>query len=139
MSKPGEKTNSKRREPPPEKLGSAFTDILAQATRKTRGVVGAVFLDDEGEPIDEYGLGSDLDLQITGAHMGLILEKLAKRLSRGSFGRLAYFTLECEQRQLLAHRVADTYVVVFVVEPQVPLDKAIVQLLHTANALERAI
>lgn len=123
-----------------EKAQSAFTDILAEATRRTRGILGAVFLDDEGEPIDEFGLGkSDLDLQITGAHIGLILKKTETRLAHRKLGKIISLAITCQNKQLLAHRVADEYVVVFVVQPSLNIERALGQLTTTAAALAAAM
>jgi predicted regulator of Ras-like GTPase activity (Roadblock/LC7/MglB family) len=66
------------------KLPTAFTEVLRGAVARVPGARGAIFLDVEGEAVDEFTESSRTGIQLVGAHLGVVLmlarERLASRV-----------------------------------------------------------
>jgi len=56
----------------------SFRKPLEQIVEKASGAVGAVFVDDDGETIDQYTNGSTYEISLAGAHQGLIFQLMEK-------------------------------------------------------------
>ena len=57
-----------------------FKAILKGIVDRVKGAQGAILLDWEGEAVDHYSVISDYDIKFIGAHMGILLYNLNKRL-----------------------------------------------------------
>ncbi len=57
-----------------------FKSILKRLVENVDGAQGAILLDWEGEAVDQYAVISDYDIKFLGAHMGIILYSLTRRL-----------------------------------------------------------
>jgi predicted regulator of Ras-like GTPase activity (Roadblock/LC7/MglB family) len=67
---------------------SAFGDILRELVERVPGAVGAVFADWDGEPVDQFAHVPPLDIQLVGAHWGVVWSQAAQRLGRHGIGAI---------------------------------------------------
>ncbi len=91
---------------------SAFGDILEAMVRRVPGAVGAVFADWEGEPVDQFAHIEPLEIQLVGAHWGVVWSQAAARLARHRLGAVEELLIEGERAIVLVRSVTDRYFVV---------------------------
>lgn len=113
---------------------SAFGDILKALVDAVPGAYGAVFSDWEGEPVDQFGHVEPIDIQIAGAHWGVILSATSERLERAC-GHVEELTIEGERQVVLIRRVTDRYHVVLAARRDCNLGRARAELQRGADAL----
>jgi predicted regulator of Ras-like GTPase activity (Roadblock/LC7/MglB family) len=93
------------------KLPTAFTEMLRGAVDRVPGARGAVFLDVEGEAVDEFTESSRTGIQLVGAHLGVVLmlarERLATRL-----GEPREVLIEAQHAIILVLSIDDRYLAV---------------------------
>jgi len=89
---------------------SAFGDILEAMVRRVPGAVGAVFADWEGEPVDQFAHIPPIDIQLVGAHWGVVWSQAARRLE--AFGGVEELLIEGDKAIVLVRSVTDRYFVV---------------------------
>lgn len=59
-----------------------FKGILKNLVERIDGAQGAILLDWEGEAVEQYAVISDYEIKFLGAHMGILLYNLSKRLKK---------------------------------------------------------
>jgi predicted regulator of Ras-like GTPase activity (Roadblock/LC7/MglB family) len=91
---------------------SAFGDILEAMVRRVPGAVGAVFADWEGEPVDQFAHIAPLEIQLVGAHWGVVWSQAAERLGQRGLGAVEELLIEGERAIVLVRSVTDRYFVV---------------------------
>ena len=89
---------------------SAFGEILEKMVRRVPGAVGAVFADWEGEPVDQFAHIPALDIQLVGAHWGVVWSQASQRL--GALGAVEELLIEGDRAIVLVRAVTDHYFVV---------------------------
>ena len=60
-----------------------FKQILQNLVEAVPGATGAVFADWEGEAVEQFSRYDEYDIKVTGAHKGIILDRL-RSIPRGS-------------------------------------------------------
>src|SRR5205823_2309923 len=90
---------------------SPFGRILRELVEELPGAHGAVFVDGEGEPVDQYGRGPLLEIQLTGAQCGLVFARVREGLVRVQLGKPRSLHLVCDRVQLYLRPVATEYLV----------------------------
>jgi len=97
-----------------------FRRILLDLLQSTRGSLGAIFLDSEGESVEVITErpfeADDHDLRVIGAYQGIhlsILKRLCQALQAGAPRR---FKVEFEKMNVLSCDLKDGYYLVLVVE-----------------------
>ena len=88
---------------------SAFADILKAVIDRVPGATGAVFVDWEGEAVDQFTELAPLDMQLIGAHMSVVFVLANDRLAELGVGEL---WIETDTALVLVRRVTDRYSVV---------------------------
>ncbi len=89
---------------------STFGDILEEMVRRVPGAVGAVFADWEGEPVDQFAHIAPLDIQLVGAHWGVVWSQASQRLH--ALGAVEELLIEGERAMVVVRAVTDSYFVV---------------------------
>lgn len=91
---------------------SAFGEILEGIVRRVPGAVGAVFADWEGEPVDQFAHVPPLDIQLVGAHWGVVWSQATRRLAQHELGAVEELLIEGERAIVLVRLVTEGYFVV---------------------------
>lgn len=112
---------------------SAFGDILEGMVRRVPGAVGAVFADWEGEPVDQFAHIPPLEIQLVGAHWGVVWSQTAARLRR--LGALEELLIEGDRAIVLVRSVTDRYFVVLATHRDAHLGTARRELERGADTL----
>jgi predicted regulator of Ras-like GTPase activity (Roadblock/LC7/MglB family) len=89
---------------------SAFGQILEDMVRRVPGAVGAVFADWEGEPVDQFAHIAPLEIQLVGAHWGVVWSQATRRLQ--ALGAIEELLIEGDRAIVLVRAVTDSYFVV---------------------------
>jgi predicted regulator of Ras-like GTPase activity (Roadblock/LC7/MglB family) len=114
---------------------SAFGDILRNLVERVPGAIGAVFADWEGEPVDQFAHIPPLDIQLVGAHWGVVWSQAAVRLARHNLGAVEELLIEGERAVVLVRSVTDRYFVVLATKRDAHLATARRELLRGAEIL----
>jgi predicted regulator of Ras-like GTPase activity (Roadblock/LC7/MglB family) len=94
---------------------SSFGDILQRMVMRVPGALGAVFSDWEGEAVDQFAHVSPAEIQLVGAHWGVVLNMAAERVQRAGGGAIDELWIEAEHGLVLVRRVNAQYYVVLAV------------------------
>lgn len=94
---------------------SAFTPILRRLLRITPAVLGAAFVDYDGECIDYCSAVDPFDTKVAGAHMQMVAVDLGPRFAGLGWGAPQLLHLVADVRELLVARVSPEYSLVVVV------------------------
>lgn len=113
---------------------STFGDILKAMVERVPGAVGAVFADWEGEPVDQFAHIPALDIQLVGAHWGVVWSQASERLARHA-GAVEELLIEGERATVLVRSVTDRYFVVLATRREAHLGTARRELLRGAQTL----
>lgn len=116
MSPPIER--SWAREAPRDQNESAFTPILRRLLHRTTGVLAVCFVDDEGECVDYCAALPAYDVKVTGAHLWVVLVELSARMAKIGGGETWLLHVNGEERDLVARRVSEEYMLAVVTKPQ---------------------
>jgi predicted regulator of Ras-like GTPase activity (Roadblock/LC7/MglB family) len=114
---------------------SSFADILKNMVERVPGAVGAVFADWEGEPVDQFAHIPPLDIQLVGAHWGVVWNQATTRLGRHGLGAVEELLIEGERAIVLVRSVTDRYFVVLATRRDAHLATARRELLRGAEIL----
>jgi predicted regulator of Ras-like GTPase activity (Roadblock/LC7/MglB family) len=101
---------------------SAFADILKSMVERVPGALGAIFADWDGEMVDQFAHMPPLDIQLVGAHWGVVLNQ-TRSLER-AFGMVHEMLIEGDLGTVLVRRVTDKYYVVLTAKREVHLATA---------------
>ncbi|HEY7954749.1 MAG TPA: roadblock/LC7 domain-containing protein [Polyangia bacterium] len=114
---------------------SAFGDILREMVERVPGAVGAIFADWEGEAVDQFAHIPPLDIQLVGAHWGIVFNVAKRSLARVGAGAVEELWVEGERALVLVRRVTDRYYVVLATTPSAHLGTARRELERSAQTL----
>ena len=97
-----------------------FRRILLDLLQTTRGSLGAIFLDSEGESVEVITErpfdADDHDLRVIGAYQGIFLSRLQRLCDTLHAGRPQRFKVEFEKMNVLSCDLKDGYYLVLVVD-----------------------
>jgi predicted regulator of Ras-like GTPase activity (Roadblock/LC7/MglB family) len=95
---------------------SSFAGILADVVHAVPGAVGAVFVDWEGEMVEQVPAGaSGEELKLLGAHWAIAYYQTKTALDNQGLGAADEVLLRFEHQQILIRRVTNEYLVVLAV------------------------
>jgi predicted regulator of Ras-like GTPase activity (Roadblock/LC7/MglB family) len=103
---------------------STFADILRAMVERVPGAQGAIFADWEGEMVDQFAHIPALDIQLVGAHWGVVLNQASRSTSGIGFGPVKELVVEGEHNTVLILCVTDKYYVVLTAKSEVHLATA---------------
>ena len=97
-----------------------FRRILLDLLQTTRGSLGAIFLDSEGESVEVITErpfdADDHDLRVIGAYQGIFLSQLQRLCDALNAGAPRRFKVEFEKWNVLSCDLKDGYYLVLVVD-----------------------
>ncbi len=102
-------------EAPRDQVESGFTEVLRRLFRSEPDVRALVFVDRDGECVDYCSALPPFDAKVAGAHMQVVVDGLREPLRRLLTGELIELQVHGEERDLVARRVDDEYLLVVVV------------------------
>ena len=117
----------------------AFKRLLAQLIASVPGAQGAIMADWEGEAVDQVGLMDDYDLQVLGAHKGVILQNLCKIASRLDNDRPSEIVITTTRAQTLILPVTSDYFLLLTLDRGGSLGQALFEARRCTQALHREI
>ncbi|MEO6955018.1 MAG: roadblock/LC7 domain-containing protein [Polyangia bacterium] len=117
------------------RLDTAFTEALRQVVARVPGARGAVFLDGEGEAVDEFAEVSTTEIRILGAHLGILIAIIKEHA--GKLGDPQELVIETERAILLVLVLDDRYMVALEAGPTAQLGVMRRELGRAADALRR--
>lgn len=116
-------------------MPSEFGELLAELVGFIPGAVGAVFLDWEGEAVDQFGHIPELDIRLQGAHWGVVLNLVTNVLGKDRFGNTQWIILGGEIVDVLIHAVTTDYFIVLIMRHGSHLAKALKELKRVTSAM----
>ncbi len=93
-------------------MASEFAEVLAELVGGTPGAMGAVFIDWEGESVDQFGHIPELDIRLMGAHWGIILNQIKSLTDKHALGQPRSIMLSSEQADVIIQTITEDYCVV---------------------------
>ena len=90
----------------------SFNHILQGMVERVPGALGAIFADWEGEAVDQFAHIPPLEIQLVGAHWGVVLTLATESLRRVSLGAIDELWVEGDRALVLIRRVTEKYYVV---------------------------
>lgn len=100
---------------PSARLPTAFTAMLEAAVGRVPGARGAVFLDAEGESVDEFTESTRTSIRLVGAHLGVLLQLARER--DALWGKPVELLVEAERATILVLALDERYLVVLEADP----------------------
>ncbi len=109
-------------------MTSGFTQILEDVVRAVPDSLGAIFVDWEGEAVDEFATPAEPDIRVMGAQWG-VADYLARDLcAKHALGMPSEVVLRFQQQQVIISRVTDEYLLVLAMRADANLGRALEQL-----------
>ena len=117
-------------------MASEFGEVLADLVGGTPGALGAVFIDWEGESVDQFGHIPEFDIRIMGAHWGIILNQVKTITERHGLGLPTSIMLSNEQSDVIIRTITEDYYVVLALKKGAHLATALKELDRAVSAIE---
>ena len=103
----------------------SFGKILKELVESVPGSVGAVFADDEGEPVEKITRNGDsYHICFLGAHNGILLNTVKKFSAAAGTGDPKSLHVRTEKLDYFTAPVYDGYFIVLAVETSIPSARA---------------
>lgn len=93
-------------------MPSLFGEMLAELVGTIPGAVGAVFVDWEGEAVDQFSHIPPFDIQLLGAHWGIVLRLIQETLTRHEAGAVRRVLVNGQDHDIVIQSVTEEYCVV---------------------------
>ncbi len=108
-------------------MTSAFGKILRELVHAIPGAEGAVFVDWEGEAVDQYST-SEVDVRLLGAHWAICYYQARTALSKAGLDGPAELVLCFHRQQIVLRRVTEEYLVLLALRREANLGLALRQI-----------
>ena len=108
-------------------IASSFARILEDVVTSVPGALGAIFVDWEGEAVDEYATPAEPDIRVTGAQWAVAYYLARDLCAKHALGMPSEVVLRFRQQQVLIRRVTDEYLVVLALGADANLGQALEQ------------
>lgn len=108
---------------------------MQRLVERVPGAVGAVFADWEGEPVDQFAHIPALDIQLVGAHWGVVFSQANRQLGSRGLGDVFELIIEGELARVFVRAVRDGYFVVLATQRDAHLATALRELERHAQTL----
>ncbi len=93
-------------------MSSAFAEILSELVGQIPGALGAVFLDEEGEAVDQFSHIPLMDILLVGAHWGIVLRHVQELIGKHSWGEAQLVVLNGSETDIIIKPITAEYAVV---------------------------
>jgi len=114
--------------------------ILANLLAEVDTALGVLFVDDEGETVDMATRDpEDLDLEITGAYLGIYLRRVVSLAQERELGRPRVLFVERPRMTVLASALSGGYSLALVLRTATGLGSSTRSLLRAAADMEREV
>jgi predicted regulator of Ras-like GTPase activity (Roadblock/LC7/MglB family) len=117
-------------------MSSPFGAILSDLVRAIPRARGAVFVDWEGEAVDQVSAGEH-DLRLLGAHWSIAYHQARAALDKLGLGAPEELVLRFQHEQILVRRVTEDYLVLLAMGSEENLGRAL-HLLRQSGRLLRS-
>lgn len=102
-----------------------FRSIMKELVESTRAATGAIFVDWEGEAVDQYTIEEELfHLKVVGAHKCIILELINDAKKSIQNEQVESVTIKMENYNVLLGPVKDGYFVAVILKPNAIISEA---------------
>jgi len=116
-----------------------FQRILKTLVEETPQAVGAILVDWEGEAVQEWCRCDPYEMRITGAHKGIILNRLKEMQGSEQVGSIEDVVVTTSNRHLIVGCIDDDYSLVMVVGRACPLALALYHYHAAVRQLKKEI
>lgn len=120
-----------------DQVESEFTDILRRLLYRTSGLLAVAFVDSEGECVDYCSALDPYEAKVAGAQLTITMTDLRERMKRVGAGESFMLTVHGEERDIVARRVSDEYLLVVVTKPRALTRRLAGGIEHTVIELRR--
>lgn len=118
-------------------MHSAFAEILTELVGQIPGALGAVFLDWDGEAVDQFSHIPVMDILLVGAHWGLILRLVQNLVEKHAWGETQLVVLNGPETDIIIKPITNEYAVVLAMKAGHHLAHAITAVEKVTAAIER--
>ncbi len=118
-------------------MPSAFAEILAELVGDIPGALGAIFLDWDGEAVDQFSHIPVFDILLVGAHWGIVLRHVQDLVGKHSWGETQLVVLNGPETDILIKPITDEYAVVLTMKAGHHLAHAIDAVNNVTEAIEQ--
>jgi predicted regulator of Ras-like GTPase activity (Roadblock/LC7/MglB family) len=116
-----------------------FAGLLEQLLAAVPGALGAILVDREGEAVVQAGRIEAYDLQVMGAHQGVVVQQLRMLMDRCGGGRLEELVITGAVGRVLVLPVTDACSLVLALDRCVQLGRARQAARRCASALHQEL
>jgi len=106
-------------------MSSAFAEILAELVGQVPGALGAIFLDWEGEAVDQFSHIPLFDILLAGAHWGIVLRQVEEVVVRYSWGNTELLVLNGPDTDIIIKPITREYALVLAMKSGHQLARAL--------------
>lgn len=93
-------------------MPSLFAEYLSELVGTVPGALGAVFLDWEGEAVDQFSHLPLMDILLVGAHWGVVLRMVQEVLEKHAWGEARMILLNGPDHDIVIRPITGEYCVV---------------------------
>lgn len=116
---------------------SAFTGILRDFWLRNAGVLSVAFVDTEGECVDYCSSLPPFDAKVVAAHLRIVIDEVRQCSERMQTGEPSLVEIRGRDRDLVARRLGDDYLLVAVLGPDETDQVVLLDLEETVDRLRR--
>ncbi len=113
-----------------------FKAILQDLTQKSRAA-GAIMLDWEGELVAAYSVSDSLQMDLIGAHHGIILDIIKDASTRSDFREVRTVSISTGSTRLAISSIKEGYYLVVALEKRQPVGRALFESRRAIKIIER--
>ena len=96
----------------------SFGDILKNMVTGTEGALGALVVGLDGIPVDEYSVGSELDMQSLTVEYSSLIKEIEKGSQTVHLGSTNEVTIMAEMAMIMLRRLNEEYFIILVIKPE---------------------
>ena len=96
----------------------SFGEILRNVVNGTEGALGALVVGLDGIPVDEYSIGSELDIQSLTVEYSALIKEIEKGSQAAHLGSTKEVTVMADQAMIMLRRLNDEYFIVLIIKPE---------------------
>ncbi len=96
----------------------SFGEILKNVVDGTEGALGALVVGLDGIPVDEYSVGSELDIQSMTVEYSSLIKEIEKGSQTVQLGSTKEVTVMAEKAMVMLRRLNEEYFIVLIIKPE---------------------
>lgn len=95
----------------------SFSDILKEVVHSTEGALGAVIVGLDGIPVEEYSIGSEVDIQSMTVEYSALLKEIEKGSQASQMGTTREVAVIAEKAMIMLRRLTEEYFFALIIKP----------------------